>query len=463
MIKMLNLYRCSSEEPRISEKDVNYFVTDYFDGIKVEDLNSKEVTLAECMGIKRGVPGKVGISHQRYCLFTENGEEDIFHASSEFPVFALIQVFINPDIYQAKFFDDKEVISTQNCMKRIDSCIASLSRNQNLKWQVFHLVTEGDFAVVVRSKFVHDAYDISTLIRSIRISSKGNIKTNAFFSYTICGILEEKALQHEHGNMISGSHVSWKNYLGSDDRIVIRMVYSPSFRIKSKLEEDIVASKNFLGDGYRLFGRYDHQESFTPEEFEKIYPYIRAFKFEKLCLSEDVIEQESDLKVKRLLYMLHMGYFSYLNERLILKYNNDPVLFQKDNNIWDVETDQTEWRKIYEENEKKIEEGRRLVDTADKKLMLFFQSAHNLKEYSRLLGRFYRVLYEMNHLQELRISTARLLIQANQMLRSMLRYIENAEKENCSKKILADRIEEYLRQGIAALEISIRYARNVNL
>ena len=43
-----------------------------FDGIKIEDLTVKKITLAECMGIKFGANSqKAGISHQRYCLFEE--------------------------------------------------------------------------------------------------------------------------------------------------------------------------------------------------------------------------------------------------------------------------------------------------------------------------------------------------------------------------------------------------------
>lgn len=55
MIKMLNLYRCSSEKPRLTEQDTQYFVADYFDAIKVEDLDMPKTNLAECMGIKRNV------------------------------------------------------------------------------------------------------------------------------------------------------------------------------------------------------------------------------------------------------------------------------------------------------------------------------------------------------------------------------------------------------------------------
>ena len=49
-IQMLNLFRCSSVGNKIVEKDIHYFVTDYFDGIKVEDLDPGKATLEECMG-----------------------------------------------------------------------------------------------------------------------------------------------------------------------------------------------------------------------------------------------------------------------------------------------------------------------------------------------------------------------------------------------------------------------------
>ena len=52
-IRMLNLFRCSSVGDKMEEKDIHYFVTDYFDGIKVEEPNPATTTLAECMGIKR--------------------------------------------------------------------------------------------------------------------------------------------------------------------------------------------------------------------------------------------------------------------------------------------------------------------------------------------------------------------------------------------------------------------------
>lgn len=38
-IHMLNLYRCISAENNEAAKEVDHFVTDYFDGIKVETLD----------------------------------------------------------------------------------------------------------------------------------------------------------------------------------------------------------------------------------------------------------------------------------------------------------------------------------------------------------------------------------------------------------------------------------------
>ena len=55
---MLNLFRCSSAEnvdsrlvPKSKDDSLHYFVTDYFDEIKVEKLKVEETSLRECMGI----------------------------------------------------------------------------------------------------------------------------------------------------------------------------------------------------------------------------------------------------------------------------------------------------------------------------------------------------------------------------------------------------------------------------
>ena len=106
---MLNLFRCSSAEnvdsrlvPKSKDDSLHYFVTDYFDEIKVEKLKVEETSLRECMGIMQKANTKKGVSHQRYCLYSETeSEKDLWDQNEEYPLLMIIQSFINPELYQA--------------------------------------------------------------------------------------------------------------------------------------------------------------------------------------------------------------------------------------------------------------------------------------------------------------------------------------------------------------------------
>lgn len=56
-IRMLNLYRCSSAKDidvrpagELNQGELRYFVTDYFDEIKVETLDIRKASLQHCIG-----------------------------------------------------------------------------------------------------------------------------------------------------------------------------------------------------------------------------------------------------------------------------------------------------------------------------------------------------------------------------------------------------------------------------
>ncbi len=220
-IKMLNLFRCISAGDKMIEKDIHYFVTDYFDGIKVENLNPETTTLAECMGIKKEAnKNNVGISHQRYCLYSEDDTgEDIFEINQELPVLTVIQIFINPDFYQAVCFaEDGKEASCEICMEKVQECIQEKFINvKDMRWKIYRLLTAGDFTIIVRSKRIHDAYDISTLVRSICMVPEGSEKKEAaFFTYSISGVLDNQDIYES---------IDWKEYLGEKDRMIVRIVY----------------------------------------------------------------------------------------------------------------------------------------------------------------------------------------------------------------------------------------------
>ena len=121
------------------------------------------------------------------CLKNKIMERKIYSKTSEqYPVLTVIQVFMNPDIYQADYFldDQSTVISCSGCMEKVQDCITeNFARNKDIQWKMYRLLTAGDFAVVVRSSRIHDAYDISTLIRRICFQPNHVGKKESAFFY----------------------------------------------------------------------------------------------------------------------------------------------------------------------------------------------------------------------------------------------------------------------------------------
>ena len=452
-IKLLNLFRCSSAERRVTEKEIHYFVTDYFDGIKVEDLDLTKVTLAECLGIQRAANAKIGVSHQRYCLLDPyDAVDDILVTDHNFPLLTIIQVFINPDIYQAEAFDEGGEISCDNCMEMVRDCIKNrIPQKKDVHWKLYRLLTEGDFAIIVRSKKIHDAYDISTVVRNICVRVQDKNVGYAFFTYSISGIIKKKL----------AGEIDWIQCLNQNDRVAVRICYSHKLANEYDDSDSLQMKKKFLSLGKRLLGRYDYQMECTPEEFQMIYPYIRDFKFEEdVCIPDSISDDTEKLKV--LLWMMRKGYILRINEKILLDYGEDIFLTGKNNDVWGLNC-KGQWKSLYDRNHEMICRVKGLAVKTEKLLEPLYQSARNLKEYTRLIGRLCRILHEINQLRELRVSVANLLNQVEIMLGSLETYIENAKNSGYTPKEYANGVEEYLHIGIDALENFTRYIRNINL
>ena len=339
-ITMLNLYRCSSEKKKSTETEIEYFSMDYFDGIKIENINVNEnediPTLGTCMGIKSDANRKQGISHQRYCLSTEIDED--FKTDFKYPLLTIIQVFINPDLYQAKGFtdayseDDTKEITCRNCMTRVQKHIEKmLTSDKDVKFRVYRLVTEGDFAVLVWSNTVHDAYDITTLVRNISISYDSDTSTSsesALFSYSIIGAWNN----HTDGKE---RVVNWNTYLDGNDKVAVRFEYSSKFRTTGA-QKDKELIDYFLKEGQRLLGRYDHQILLNCQQFQELYPYITDYKFGG---NPEVWEKTEEIRndlVKVTVDMMKKGYVSYINEKLLLGYSEDRYFGKEFSDVWKV-------------------------------------------------------------------------------------------------------------------------------
>lgn len=328
-----------------------------------------------------------------------DGMQDVFRENAEYPLLLVIQIFINPDIYQSKYFTDGSAVSCTNCMEKLRVYIEGLPDSGKYQWQMFQLLTEGDFLIVVRAQNLHTAYDISTYVRSICVSDEKGNRVNAFFSYSIAGLWQEAVKPGNSRTLL------WNKYLEGKDAVLVRMVYSSDFRVANKSEEDICESEALLQDGCRMLGRYDYQISFSPDEFTELYPYLTDFKFSKAGVGEKENDSFKSEKVEHFVWILKKNYVTYINERIVLTYEKDPLLNRESGIVWRVEAVE-KWETLYEKNLNMLEVKRIDSEKFEQRLIPFYQSARNLKEYVRLFRRMYRVLYEMNSIQELRIAVS---------------------------------------------------------
>ena len=158
-----------------------------------------------------------------------------------------------------------------------------------------------------------------------------------------------------------------------------------------------------------------------------MYTYIRNFKFEEREITQEEIDALCSDKVKALLVMIREGCVCQINERLLLKYEQDPLLTKESGEIWSLHCEKS-WKTLYDRNCESISMAKERAARLEVKMEPLYQSARNLKEYVRLVGRLCRILYEMNQLQELRISTANLLQQLNILLHSLNNYMISAKE-----------------------------------
>ena len=235
-----------------------------------------------------------------------------------------------------------------------------------------------------------------------------------FFTYSISGVLDKRM---DSRNIYES--IDWNKYLGEKDRIIVRIVYDHvnTQENRSLKIPDKEIKEKLLTLGYRLLGRYDYQTECNPSEFQEMYTYIRNYKFGTNEITREMLDSVAGVKTKGLLWLIKLGHVLRINEKIFLHYETDPLLTEEPV-VWKVRTER-KWISLHKTNEMAITRLKELSDQIEKQLMPYYQSERNLKESARLLGRFCRVLHEINQMRELRVSTANLARQLKIILESL--------------------------------------------
>ena len=301
-IKTIRLYRYNigiTEENDCTE----YMTMDYFDSFDVEE---EEDIISGCIG--NGEKYSY-LAMQEMCFKCD----EIFRMpDGEKSFFTLIQIFVNPDFIYSDQEDEDDKVS-YILKKYIDKFVAYVQEKCKVDYQVFPLITAGDYLVCIRSNDIHVAYDISTVLRDLYFEM-GQKRCLLFTTYSILGMKNDIILTDEKLQQL---HINEK------DLVSIRGIFSDRYR-----EADLEMNPSIDREEYQLYGRYDQTVDIPLHDYLQMQNFLVLYKKGKFNEAAECIEcfmskEYQDIKSKELLEKISKGYFSYWNERILLYKRDD--------------------------------------------------------------------------------------------------------------------------------------------
>lgn len=439
--------------------------TDYFDTLQVERFQISN-SIAQIMGIESdGEENQDDISVQSYPLYCSEGDMTDYITSEKYgdpfadenitmPFLSIIQVHITPEVLA--YIDDED--NYDGVMRKfwidlhsiLKQHFASNNCDDAVVYKIYHAMSAGDFAVVIRSDRADLSFEISTRIRmrrakNIATQSKGLV---LYKTYTMLSIGEQVIGRQDQYSRISEGNT-----------FVIRGCYSNKYwndkgvnlLLKKTCDEEIKLS--------RLNGRYDFSVQISECDFIQLYEAIKDYKTEgKLMISKDYSIKIDNEMVSHMMHLMREGYLSYINERYLI---NSQLYIQPDCGI-------ESQLKIYKNsdgiyldklNKQKYVNIKQKLDSVSEYVERINGWQKNIKYYFKLLKQLIVLCQTINGLSDTRIYAATLLSQLDIVLDSVNDYFELAAKEETT---LED-IEGYLREAVCALNKYAQYVRNNNL
>lgn len=432
-IKTIRLYRYNigiTEENDCTE----YMTMDYFDSFDVEE---EEDIISGCIG--NGEKYSY-LAMQEMCFKCD----EIFRMpDGEKSFFTLIQIFVNPDFIYSDQEDEDDKVS-YILKKYIDKFVAYVQEKCKVDYQVFPLITAGDYLVCIRSNDIHVAYDISTVLRDLYFEM-GQKRCLLFTTYSILGMKNDIILTDEKLQQL---HINEK------DLVSIRGIFSDRYR-----EADLEMNPSIDREEYQLYGRYDQTVGIPLHDYLQMQNFLVLYKKGKFNEAAECIEcfmskEYQDIKSKELLEKISKGYFSYWNERILLYKRDDFSEFRTNKEQFCVAN--LPQRKFLKQinTELYIECEELLRDIKEHQTMW---ERERINTYYNLLERLLEISKNLNYQRELRIHVAILLKQMKSFMSSMHKFrIYLGIQEH-------GLYEHYVIEGVRSLDIFANYIRNINL
>lgn len=467
-IQTIHLYREKEMDTDMSPKsDEQVFrATDYFDCLIAKKRTLTD-TFCSIMNLEQDDIVKDDTSMQSYTLyFDEKMEEEYgedmkispFEPNEQkicgMPFLSIIQIHITTESLRRIKMDDSVNIIEQY-QKDIADIVKKFKNNKNKEifiYRVYKLLSAGDFAVVVRSKFPETSFKISTLIRCRMAgieSADGKLSTSGwalYKTYTLLTFDEKQILNNEMTNSLG--------------KFVIRGCYSCQYWANEEIKTTY-ETYNFDN----LNGRYDFSVEISENEFYQIYEYIKRYKSDQE-ISKDVLNGKSNVQ-KALLQLSQKKYLSYINIRYLIpkieKYYrlitaSEKIIVDENRNM------KNNLSELKAENREHIDKLQTKYVELWENYTEILKFQQNAEQYFKMLGKNIRSCYSLNNQPDTRIYVVGICEQLDIILNGMSVYLELYKSADLvSKMDIARLVVSYIRIAVHTVDNYLEYVRNNNL
>lgn len=465
--KNVGLHDMDEAGREISRDKSVFFATDYFDVMSVKTMSAED-DFTRIMGVCPDDPEKDEngeIAVQSFVLYSDSASEeegDPFTEQKTGPFLSVIQIHITPEILADIQLNSNETF-TDIFHEDLRKIVGACTKETVFTYKVYQLLSSGDFAVVVRSRSAETAFEISTAVRKRVAQTASGEKLVLYKTYTlltidgcIIEVSEEDPSEEE------------SRTLQAEGQFVIRGVYSNRYWSNRKDGDKTGLTGAEREKIYGLNGRYDFSVRLTAEEFRRLFPRLKRYKFPENTYAEQQRQTEGQDFVSRLWYLMDQGYLSYINERYLLD-----MVHLKEIKVQEPLLIKIERR----ENEKFLDEliGEKCRSISDDYQKIRDRIADvkgyrkNMNYYMALLGKLLMLCQTINISSDTRVYAVFLLEQLKVVFSSLNIYLDIYDGNNTGKADDAasaevlELISDYLRVSVYTLNSYANYIRNNNL
>lgn len=452
------------------DKESCFFSSDYFDKLTIVEIES-DAEMSVFIGMKRQKKREQDtdvVAVHNYALFQDVAENEveytnnIFDADSRvFPYFALIHVYVNPDVLAGI----AEEYYNQNYIERFEENLKEIveqCKNQfAINAMVFKTLSASDFIIVARSKSPEDVFSISTAVRKKKICKKQK-KEESFSVYKTYTILTLNGT----GLYVVNEEGGQAGEFGKTGQVAIRGRFSNRYWSQKDGAVKTLVVPDSLSN---LSGRYDFLLHLSIEEFWKIYPLLCQAKGIKTGIVFQINNKERKNYSTEILYLYDLiegNYLSYFNERYLVGNVQEVITESEENEYAECLkeiflADRYDTSKfLFDSNN---DECNKVIEKIDKIRDEIENKQFNRKSLFSSLDLLTNLVYlcqRINGLSDARIYVINLLKQMNTVLDSLNKWIEiyNDKKNDTMLNFM----EDYLRQSVVSLDAYGNIIRNNN-